>query len=78
MEEKTKKPGVRKDNIKRGQRTQKMMSFRIDDEVQDILEKVTNKGRLINDLIKEWWKSRNIEEHDYSPEENEVPLEEKT
>lgn len=78
MEEKTKKPGVRKDNIKRGQRTQKMMSFRIDDEVQDILNKVTNKGRLINDLIKEWWKSRNIEEHDYSPEENEVPLEDET
>lgn len=72
MEEKAKKPGVRKDNIKRGQRTQKMMSFRIDDEVQEILTKVTNKGRLINDLIKEWWHSRNIEEHDYSPEEDNI------
>jgi len=33
-----------------------MMSFRADELVVNILSKVPNKGRLINDLIKQWWR----------------------
>lgn len=60
---------VRKAGIQKGQRTQKMMAFRIDSDVQAILEKVQNKGRVVNEAVKEWWRSRNREEHDYSPDE---------
>ena len=60
----------RKSDIKRGVRTQKMMAFRIDADVQTILEKVQNKGRVVNEAVKEWWRSRNREEHDYEPEED--------
>lgn len=48
------------------------MAFRIDEDVQDILEKVQNKGRVVNEAVKEWWRSRNREEHDYSPEEDRI------
>ena len=70
MEEK--KERVRKAGIQKGQRTQKMMAFRIDADVQAILEKVQNKGRVVNEAVKEWWRSRNREEHDYSPEEDRI------
>lgn len=33
-----------------------MMSFRADELVLNILSKVPNKGRLINDLVKQWWR----------------------
>ena len=64
------KERIRKAGIQKGQRTQKMMAFRIDEDVQAILEKVQNKGRVVNDAVKEWWISRNREEHDYSPDED--------
>lgn len=70
MEEK--KDRVRKAGIQKGQRTQKMMAFRIDADVQAILEKCQNKGRVVNEAVKEWWRSRNREEHDYSPEEERI------
>lgn len=41
---------------KNGERTSKMMSFRADELTTQILAKVTNKGRLINDLVKQWWR----------------------
>lgn len=63
------KERLRKVGRKKGQLTQKLMAFRIDKDVQDILEKVQNKGRVVNEAVKEWWRSRNREEHDYSPEE---------
>lgn len=63
---------VRKAGIQKGQRTQKMMAFRIDSDVQAILEKVQNKGRVVNEAVKEWWRSRNREEHDYSPDEDRI------
>lgn len=64
----------RKAEIKKGQRTQKMMSFRCDNDVADILSRVVNKGRLLNDLVKEWAKSRNRVETDDPPESYRIPL----
>lgn len=42
---------VRKEYGKKGERTQKMMSFRVDNEVLEWLESQPNKGRYINNLI---------------------------
>ena len=64
----------RKAEIKKGQRTQKMMSFRCDNDVADILSRVVNKGRLLNDLVKEWAKSRNRVETDDPPDSYRIPL----
>lgn len=44
---------VRKEYGKKGERTQKMMSFRVDNEVLEWLESRPNKGRYINNLIKD-------------------------
>lgn len=74
MEQKEEKQRKRKQDIKRGLRTQKMMTFRCDNDVADILSCVANKGRLLNDLVKEWSKSRNFYEEDYHPGENNIPL----
>lgn len=74
MEQKDEKQRSRKQDIKRGVRTQKMMTFRCDNDVTEILSCVSNKGRLLNDLVKEWWKSRNRHEEDYHPGENNIPL----
>lgn len=41
----------RKARSKNGERAQKMMSFRVDNENAAWLEKQMNKGRYINDLI---------------------------
>lgn len=46
-----KKERVRKAGIARGERTQKMMSFRVDNENWEFLETIPNKGRFINELI---------------------------
>lgn len=54
--ENEKRKQLRKQRSKNGERTSKMMSFRADDLVVDILSKVPNKGRLINDLVKQWWR----------------------
>lgn len=43
---------MRKDGIQRGVRTQKMMTFRIDNENAEWLSQQPNKGRVINELIK--------------------------
>lgn len=42
---------VRKENIKRGERTQKMVTFRLDNDLREWLEIQRNKGRYINNLI---------------------------
>lgn len=47
---------LRKQRAKNGERTSKMMSFRADEMTVRILSKVQNKGRLINDLVKQWWR----------------------
>ena len=42
---------TRKEYAKKGERSQKMMSFRVDNDLIDWLESQTNKGRYINNLI---------------------------
>lgn len=44
---------IRKESIKRGTRTQVVMSFRLDKDLHDFLQTKANKGRFINDLIRE-------------------------
>lgn len=48
-----KKERVRKAYAPNGSRTQKMMTFRLDDELRTWLEQQVNKGRYINNLIAE-------------------------
>ncbi len=52
------KERIRKEYGKKGERTQKMMSFRVDNEVLDWLESQPNKGRYINNLIADDMKKR--------------------
>lgn len=44
----------RKKRSHNGERTQKMMSFRLDKPAVNYLEHVRNKGRLMNELIEQW------------------------
>lgn len=57
-EQESKVKQQRKKYAKAGVKTGKMCSFRLDWETMDILEHAGNKGRLINDLVKEWWRKQ--------------------
>lgn len=50
--EKQEKELVRKGGNAKGVRTQKMISFRLDNENEEWLQQQQNKGRYINELIK--------------------------
>lgn len=54
--QKEEKERMRKAYAPKGERSQKMMSFRVDNEVADWLNQQPNKGRYINQLILEDWK----------------------
>ena len=58
--EEKKKQG-RKNYAPRGTRTQKAMTFRLDNEAAEYLSTVDNKGRLINELIINWGKNKDTE-----------------
>ena len=45
--------GTRKAYSAKGERGQKMMSFRLDHENAEFLNTLPNKGRFINDLIRQ-------------------------
>ena len=50
-----------------------MMAFRADADVIEILSKVANKGRLINDLVKRWAaRPDQLADPDAPPEENDT------
>lgn len=51
-QEKEKKERVRKKYAKDGERSQKMMAFRLDNDLALWLDSQPNKGRYINDLIR--------------------------
>lgn len=53
MKQTEEKERQRKAYAARGERSQKMMSFRVDNEVADWLNQQPNKGRYINNLIRE-------------------------
>ncbi len=44
--------------------TQKMMSFRLDSDLNGLMAGVTNKGRLINDLLREYFAAKAKPEDD--------------
>lgn len=73
MKEKEQKQ-LRKQRAKNGERTSRMMSFRADEQTLQILAKVQNKGRLINNLVKQWWrKEPSITlDDDIDPTENDI------
>lgn len=50
-EKKEAKPRVRREYAKKGERSQKMVSFRLDNENASWLESQENKGRYLNSLI---------------------------
>ena len=52
MKEKEEQQRTRREYAKKGERSQKMMSFRVDNEVADWLNQQHNKGRYINELIR--------------------------
>ena len=52
MEKKETKDPLRKGGKQRGVTTQKMMSFRVDNDLIEWLDRQANKGRYINELIK--------------------------
>lgn len=67
-----KKERLRKEYAKGGS-SQKMMAFRADADVVEILSRVANKGRLINDLVKRWAAGPDqLADPDAPPEENDT------
>ena len=69
------KERLRKVYAKNGS-AQKMMTFRADVDVVAILANVANKGRLLNNLVKEWAAAHRplAVDHDDPPEDNNIPL----
>ena len=61
-QEKDQKARIRKAYSHKEGVTQKMMTFRADYDVIEILQSVVNKGRLINDLVRAWATSHNADE----------------
>lgn len=57
-----KKELIKKGDNRIGRITQKMMSFRLDNDLEEYLGKQVNKGRFINNLIREDRDKNSIEE----------------
>lgn len=57
-----KKELIKKGDNRTGRITQKMMSFRLDNDLEEYLGKQVNKGRFINNLIREDRDKKSIEE----------------
>lgn len=47
-------------SFEKGVRTQKMMTFRLDSDLIDLLNQEANKGRLLNNLLREHFKKLGI------------------
>lgn len=59
--------------FKWGERTQKMMSFKVDLDLVKHLQGVKNKGRLINNLLRDYFKVPEPgEDPDANPDENNI------
>ena len=59
--------------FKWGERTQKMMSFKVDLDLVKHLQGVKNKGRLINNLLRDYFKVNEPgEDPDANPDENNI------
>lgn len=67
--EKNEKKQQRKKYAEKGSRGQKAFTFRCDWDVMAILDKCENKGRVINNAVKDWAR-RNRKWPDTETEEN--------
>ena len=61
MEEKKERSQERKKYAKAGTRTQKMLSFLLDNDLREWINSQPNKGRYINNLIRENLMNRKID-----------------
>lgn len=61
-QKKEEKERMRKAYAPKGERSQKMMSFRVDNDVAEWLSQQPNKGRYINDLIADDMRQKNREQ----------------
>lgn len=68
--ENNKQVQTRKQYVKKGKCTSKMMSYRCDGDNLSRLRSVMNKGKLINDLLREYFSRLPNEPMDYPPDEN--------
>lgn len=73
MEEKNEKSQQRKKYAKAGTRTQKMLSFLLDNDLRDWVNQQTNKGRYINNLIRTHMMSRKLDRLYRESDEDERP-----
>lgn len=73
MEEKKERSQQRKKYAKAGTRTQKMLSFLLDNDLRDWVNKQTNKGRYLNNLIRQHMMSSKLDRLEYKPDEDEWP-----
>lgn len=62
----------RRQYAKRGECNSKMMSFRCDGDNLGFLAKVANKGKLINDLLRDYFTGIRPEPGDYPPSERDL------
>jgi len=62
----------RKEYAKKGERSQKMMCFRLDNDLETFLSTVKNKGRLINDLLHKYFETKPMADPDADPGENDI------
>lgn len=72
MSEEKKNKQERRAYAKRGACTSKMMSFRCDGDNVTCLQRVMNKGKLINDLLRDYFCGLPQEPEDYDPDENNI------
>lgn len=70
--EKEKTERNRKEYAKKGERSQKMMCFRLDNDLESLLSTVKNKGRLINNLLHKYFETKSKEDPEADPSENDI------
>lgn len=70
--QKEEKKRIRREYAKRGDTNQKMISFRADFATIRALEKVRNKGRLLNDLVRAWATKRAYLGEEIPPSEYDI------
>lgn len=73
MEEKKEKSQERKKYAKAGTRTQKMLSFLLDNDLREWIDQQKNKGRYINNLIRAHMMSRKLDRLYKESDEDERP-----
>lgn len=73
MKQQDQEKQTRKKYAKKGERGQKMVTFRLDLDLDETLSEQTNKGRFLNDLIRKWKEQRLEHRLRYIPDPDEQP-----